>query len=174
LTGQRTLERRPLRSFVYRIACDFFRDLGGILSPRPAHIVLGALALVAGLAVGCGGDSTSNPEDAAQAFYEAARDQDAEALCASVSAEYREAASEGFDSCEAAFEDAADSGTLDGVPDDFTIVSSSVDGDTATVETTGGGENNTITLVNEDGWKVNPASTAPEDSSSDVTDSTTP
>jgi hypothetical protein len=130
---------------------------------------------VAGLAVGCGGDSTSNPEDAAQAFYEAARDQDAEALCASVSAEYREAATEGFDSCEAAFEDAADSGTLDGVPEDFEIVSSSVDGDTATVETTGGGETNTITLVNEDGWKVDPnASGDAADSSSEVTDSTTP
>ena len=146
------------------------------MSTRPAHIILGALALVAGLAIGCGDDSTGdNPEDAVQAYMESIRDQDSEAMCASFSADSLEAVTEGYDSCDAAFQDAVDSGAFDSVPDDFSIDGSSVDGDTATVEVTGGGEQNTVTLVNEDGWKIDfDATVTAADSSSGVTDSTTP
>ena len=150
---------------------------------NPALIVIGTLALAAALAVGCGDDSSStadagNPEDTVQAFYDAYKDQDGEAACALFSADSQEAAAEGFDSCEEAFQGAADSGALDGVPDDLTIESSSIDGETATVETTAGGEKNTITLVNEDGWKVDvevagSASGSGTDTTGD-TDATTP
>lgn len=154
------------------------------MNRNPARILIGALAIAAAFAVGCGDDSSStsadagNPEDTVQAFYEAYQAQDGEAACALFSADSQEAAAEGFDSCEEAFQGAVDSGALDGVPDDLKIESSTIDGDTATVEATSGGDTNTITLVNEDGWKVDvegaaAASESGTDTSGD-TDATTP
>lgn len=153
------------------------------MSKSPARIVIGALALAAALVVGCGDDSSSTtasestPEQTVEAFYQAYQDEDGETACALFSAESRETAAEGFDSCEEAFQGAVDSGALDAVPDDFTIESSEIDGDTATVEATAGGDTNTISLVNEDGWKVDAAGSATgaaDDDAAEATDSTVP
>lgn len=146
------------------------------MSTRPA-LTIGALALVAGLVVGCGGsdssDSADNPEEAVQAFYDAARNNDAEAICATLSAATLESSAEQSGSCENQFQDTFGSaGSV--VPPGLTIDSSSIEGDTATVDvTTGNGEKNTFTLVNEDGWKLDLVADDGGDSSTGVTDSTT-
>ena len=146
------------------------------MSTRPARIIVGALALVAGLGVGCGGsdssDSADNPEDAVQAFYDAVQSEDAAAVCATFSADFKAVVEEAAGSCEAEFE--ATFGSSE-VPDGLTVGDASIDGDTATVDvTTAAGETNTATLVNEDGWKIDQLSTVEGgDSPTGGTDSTT-
>ncbi len=147
--------------------------MSGVRTP----IIIGALALVAGIVVGCGGgdDTTAdagNPEDVVQAFYAASKSGDAEAACATFSAASQEAAAQGADSCEAAFDASFEAEGAAGVPDELSIDGSTIDGDTATVEVTGDGSPSSFTLVNEDGWKIDLTASISTDSSTG-TDATT-
>lgn len=111
-----------------------------------------ALAIAAGLLVaGCGGDEGGSPEDAVEAYADAARDADGEAACELISSASVEAIEEFGDDCPAAFEEFGGGD----VPDDLEIGEVTEDGDTATVETTGDGETTEIPLVREDDeWKI--------------------
>ena len=123
------------------------------------RFIAGALAVAAGLVVGCGGssddttDTASTPGDAVQAFYDASKAEDGAAACATLSAASQDIAAAGADSCEAAFDAAVKSGST-GVPDKLEIGEPKVDGDTATVPVTADGQKSSFTVVNEDGWKI--------------------
>jgi hypothetical protein len=141
-----------------------------MLSKGPARIVVGALALAAALAVGCGGgdDSGSSPADTVQSFYDAYASEDAAGICATFSARFQAAVQEDADSCEAAFQESFDAGS-NPPPSGLTIGETTIDGDTATVEVTAGtGVKNTAALVNEDGWKINNLSTVDKGDSIDT------
>ena len=145
-----------------------------MISGRKRFIV-GALALAAGLVVGCGGssddttDTASTPEDAVQAFYDASKAEDGAAACATLSSASQDIAAAGADSCEAAFDAAVKSGNA-GVPDKLEIGDPKVDGDTATVPVTADGQKSSFTVVNEDGWKIDLTAAA----GGSTTDSSTP
>jgi len=141
------------------------------------RFIAGALAVAAGLVVGCGGSSddttsssaTSTPEDAVQAFYDASKAEDGAAACATLSSASQDIAAAGADSCEAAFDAAVKSGNT-GVPDKLEIGEPKVDGDTATVPVTADGQKSSFTVVNEDGWKIDLTAAA----GGSTTDSSTP
>ena len=138
---------------------------------------IGVVAVAAALVVGCGGDDSSddsgNPEDAVQSFYDASKAKDAEAACATLTADSQDFAAGGEDSCEASFQKSVDSGQAD-IPDSIEIGDVSTEGDTATVPVTADGQDTEFTVVQEDGeWKIDltGSAAAPSDTSA-PTDST--
>lgn len=112
----------------------------------------------AALLAGCGG-SSSSPDAVVQDFFDAARDNDAEAACELLSSASIEAIeASGDEDCPTAFE--ADG--VGDIPDDIEVGEVTEDGDTATVQVTGDGEEVEIPTVNEDDeWKVDFASLVP-------------
>ena len=137
---------------------------------------IGVVAVTAALVVGCGGDDSSdsgNPEDAVQAFYDASKSEDAEAACATLTADSQDFAAGGEESCEASFQKSVDSGQAD-IPDSIEIGEVTTEGDTATVPVTADGQDTDFTVVQEDGeWKIDltGAAAAPSDTSG-ATDTT--
>ena len=125
---------------------------------------IAAVLAMGPLAAGCGGDDAPDedapPEEVASAFLTAVQDQDAEAMCATLSeasatqaAEEEDAGSceEGVDKAFASEDAAASLEALDGAE----VGEATIDGDTATVEATSAeGQEGEFSLVNEDGWKV--------------------
>lgn len=112
----------------------------------------------AALLAGCGG-SESTPEDAVESFFNAARDDDAEGACELLSAASIEAIEASGDDCPTSFE----SEGVGDIPDDIEIGEVTEDGDTATVQVSGDGEEVEIPTVNEDDeWKVDFAALVPE------------
>jgi hypothetical protein len=169
-------ESAVIGSVAFRL--HFPSQPGDTLSTGRKRIIVGALALVVGLVVGCGGssddttDSGGTPEDAVQAFYDASKAEDAAGVCAALSTESQDIAAAG-ESCEAAFSAAVKSGQT-GVPDNLVVGDATIDGDSATVDVTADGKSSSFTLVNEDGWKLDfTAAAAAGDSTTGVTDSTT-
>jgi hypothetical protein len=126
---------------------------------RVACLVIGAVALTAGFAAGCGGgsDDSSNdtPEAAVQQFFDAARDGDGAAACEVLTQDSQDQAvkeAQSADDCEGAFQEDADAGNID-VPDDLEV--GSYDEQAGTVEVTANGQSQDFPVVEEDdGWKI--------------------
>ena len=124
---------------------------------RVACLVIGAVALTAGFAAGCGGDDSDSdtPEAAVQQFFDAAADGDGAAACEVLSADSQQQAideAEDAEDCESAFQEDADAGNID-VPDDLEV--GSYDEEAGTVEVTAEGQTQPFPVVEEDGeWKI--------------------
>ena len=124
---------------------------------RVTCLVIGAVALTAGFAAGCGGDDSDSdtPEAAVQQFFDAARDGDGAAACEVLSeASQQQAIDEAQDAedCEGAFQEDADAGNID-VPEDLEV--GSFDEEASTVEVTADGQSQDFPVVEEDGsWKI--------------------
>ncbi len=125
---------------------------------RVACLVIGAVALTAGVVTGCGGDDDSSdqtPEEAVQQFFDAAADGDGAAACEVLSANSQQQAideAKDAEDCEGAFQEDADAGNID-VPDDLEV--GSYDEEAGTVDVTAGGTTQPFPVVEEDGqWKI--------------------
>jgi hypothetical protein len=125
---------------------------------RVACLAIGAVALTAGFAAGCGGgDDSSNdtPEAAVQQFFDAARDGDGAAACEVLTQDSQQQAideAKDAEDCEGAFQEDADAGNID-VPDDLEV--GSYDEEAGTVEVTAQGQSQDFPVVEEDGgWKL--------------------
>lgn len=127
------------------------------MTSRVACLVVGAVALTAGFAAGCGGDDSdeSTPEAAVQQFFDAAADGDGAAVCEVLTEESQQQAideAEDAEDCEAAFQEDADAGNID-LPEDLEV--GSYDEKSGTVEVTAEGSTQGFPVVEEDGeWKV--------------------
>jgi hypothetical protein len=124
-----------------------------------ACLAIGAVALTAGFAAGCGGDDSSDsadtPEAAVQQFFDAASDGDGAAACEVLSEDSQQQAideAQDAEDCEGAFQEDADAGNID-VPDDLEV--GEFDEENSTVEVTADGQSQDFPVIEEDGaWKI--------------------
>jgi hypothetical protein len=127
-----------------------------------ACLVLGAVALTAGVVSGCGGggdssssDTSAAPEDVVQSFVDSSKAGDGAAVCDLLSADSQTqvvADAKSADDCEGAFDEDP---TASDVPDDLEVGDATIDGDTGTVAVTVSGQKSDIPVVQEDGeWKI--------------------